>query len=212
MGARSAPWDNIEGRWEGFFPSIEGRGRTRNTFPGFAAFGDTFQLGGGLNLPADPAIALKCDTIPGQYVKMNTYDFYTGHGFKKKVPDDFKAQQPDGSTYDPRVSLDADKAVPLPPAADQTAKSASCTAELFRPRGNILPVVGRATRADEYADARSASAGRVSIWPATTIPPTAANPVPAPLADLVKKVSSLQGSDGPDRSRRRRSGRARRGR
>ncbi|MGI8691047.1 MAG: hypothetical protein ACR2M3_20905, partial [Thermomicrobiales bacterium] len=103
----SAPWVNLEGKWEGFFPSIAGRGRTRSTFPGFAAFGDTFQLGGGLNLPADPAIALKCDTIPGQYIKMNTYDFYTGHGFKKTVSADFKAQQPDGSTYDPRVSLDA---------------------------------------------------------------------------------------------------------
>ena len=73
---------------------------------------------------------------------MNTYDFYTGHGFKKVVSTDFKAQQPDGNTYDPRVSLDANKAIPLPPAADQTAKSSACTAQLFRPRGNILPIVG----------------------------------------------------------------------
>lgn len=188
----SDPWNNLEGRWERFFPSIEGRGRTRNTFPGFAAFGDTFQLGGGLNLPDDPALALKCDTIPGQYIKMNTYDFYTGHGFKKKVPEDFKAQQPDGSTYDPRVSLDANKAVPLPPAADQTAKSASCTTELYRPRGNILPVVGN--QIEQLNTQALISLGWQSFNLAgTTIPPAASDPVPAPLADLIKKVSSLQG-------------------
>ncbi len=192
----SAPWDNLEGRWEQFFPSIEGRGRTRNTFPGFAAFGDTFQLGGGLNLPDDPAVALKCDTIPGQYIKMNTYDFYTGHGFKKKVPDDFKAQQPDGSTYDPRVSLDANKAVPLPPPADQTAKSASCSTQLFRPRGNILPVSG--AQLEQINTQTLVSLGWQSFNLAgTTIPPTAGNPVPAPLADLVAKVSSLQGLTVP---------------
>jgi len=188
----STPWNNLEGRWERFFPSIEGRGRTRNTFPGFAAFGDTFQLGGGLNLPDDPALALKCDTIPAQYIKMNTYDFYTGHGFKKKVPDDFKAQQPDGSTYDPRVSLDAGKDVPLPSAADQTAKSASCAAQLFRPRGNILPVTG--AQLEQINTPTLVSLGWQSFSLAgTTIPPAAANPVPAPLADLVKKVASLQG-------------------
>ena len=188
----SEPWDNLEGRWERFFPSIEGRGRTRSTFPGFAAFGETFQLGGGLNLPDDPALALKCDTIPGQYVKMNTYDFYTGHGFKKKVPDDFKAQQPDGSTYDPRVTLDANKTVPLPAAAEQTAKSAICSTELYRPRGNILPVVGN--QLEQLNTQALISLGWQSFnLTGTTIPPTAANPVPAPLADLVKKVSSLQG-------------------
>jgi len=188
----SAPWVNLEGRWEGFFPSIAGRGRTRNTFPGFAAFGDTFQLGGGLNLPADPAIALKCDTIPGQYVKMNTYDFYTGHGFKKTVSADFKAQQPDGSTYDPRVSLDASKAVPLPPVADQTAKSASCSTQLFRPRGNILPITG--AQLEQINTQTLVSLGWQSFNLAgTTIPPSATDPVPAPLDDLIKKVSSLQG-------------------
>jgi transglutaminase-like putative cysteine protease len=188
----SAPWGNIEGRWEQFFPSIAGRGRTRSTFPGFAAFGDSFQLGGGLNLPEDPAVALKCDTIPGQYVKMNTYDYYTGHGFMKKVPDDFKAQQPDGSTYDPRVSLDASKAVPLPPAADQTAKSASCSAQLFRPRGNILPITG--SQLEQINTQTLVSLGWQSYnLTGATIPPSATNPLPAPLADLVAKVSNLQG-------------------
>ncbi len=192
----SEPWDNLETRWERFFPSIEGRGRTRNTFPGFAAFGDTFQLGGGLNLPDDPAVALKCDTIPGQYIKMNTYDFYTGHGFKKKVPDDFKAQQPDGSTYDPRVSLDANKAVPLPPVADQTAKSASCTTQLFRPRGNILPISG--AQLEQMNTQALVSLGWQSFNLAgTTIPPSATSPVPAPLADLVNRVSKLQGLTVP---------------
>jgi hypothetical protein len=188
----SQPWDNIEGRWENLFPSIEGRGRTRSTFPGFAAFGDSFQLGGGLNLPPDPALALSCDTIPGQYIKMNTYNYYTGHGFKKTVPDDFKAQQPDGSTYDPRVSLDANKSVPLPPPADQTTKSASCTAELYRPRGNILPIVGN--QVEQLNTQSLISLGWQSFnLTATTIPPTAANPIPAPLDNLVKQISGLQG-------------------
>ena len=187
----SEPWNNLEGRWERFFPSIEGRGRTRSTFPGFAAFGDTFQLGGGLNLPDDPAIALKCDAIPGQYVKMNTYDVYTGHGFRKKVSDDFKAQQPDGSTYDPRVSLDANKSVPLPPAADQTAKGSSCTTQLFRPRGNILPVMG--AQFEQVNTATLVSLGWQSFnLTGTTIPPAGPDPVPTPLVDLVKQVSSLQ--------------------
>ena len=64
MGARLRAWNDFEGRWEKFFPSIEGRGRTRNTFPGFAAFGDTFQLGGGLNLPPDPGLALSAILSP----------------------------------------------------------------------------------------------------------------------------------------------------
>ncbi len=138
----SAPWQGFENRFEQYFPSVGGRGRTRNTFPGFAAFGESFQLGGGLNLPEDPAIALKCDGgIYAQYVKMNAYDFYTGHGFKKK-PVDVTAQQADGNLYDPRVDQPADKPLPLPPAADQNARVNTCTAELYRPRGNILPVLG----------------------------------------------------------------------
>lgn len=187
----SVPWNDFEGRWEKFFPSIEGRGRTRNTFPGFAAFGDTFQLGGGLNLPPDPALALRCDTIPAEYVKMNTYDFYTGHGFKKKVSDDFKAQQPDGNTYDPRVSLDANKAVPLPPSADQTAKSATCSAELFRPRGNILPIVG--AQLEQMNTQTLVSLGWQSFnLTGSSLPPSNPDDLPQPLTDLVQKVSNLQ--------------------
>lgn len=187
----SAPWDNFEGNFEKFFPSIEGRGRTRNTFPGFAAFGETFQLGGGLNLPVDPAIALKCDNIPGPYVKMNTYDFYTGHGFKKKIPESFTAQQPDGSTYDPRVQLDAGKNVPLPAAADQTAKSASCATQLYRPRGNLLPITG--AQLEQVNTQSLVSLGWQSFNLAgATVPPSASDPVPAPLADLVTKVTNLQ--------------------
>jgi hypothetical protein len=187
----SVPWTDFADRWEQYFPSIEGRGRTRNTFPGFATFGDSFQLGGGLNLPPDPALALRCDAIPGQYVKMNTYDFYTGHGFKKEVSRDFKAQQPDGNTYDPRVSLDANKAVPLPPAADQTAKSASCTAELFRPRGNILPIVG--AQMEQMNTQTLVSLGWQSFdMTGAAVPPSKPDDLPQPLTDLVQKVASLQ--------------------
>lgn len=190
--AASGPWSDFEGRFEQFFPSIEGRGRTRNTFPGFAAFGDSFQLGAGLNLPEDPAISLRCDAIPGQYVKMNTYDTYTGRGFKKKVSEEFKAQQPDGNTYDPRVSLDANKAVPLPPPAEQTAKSAGCTAQLYRPRGNILPVVG--AQLEQMNTATLVSLGWQSFNLAgAAVPPSKPGDLPAPLADLLKKVANLQG-------------------
>lgn len=194
--AASVPWDEFEGRFERFFPSIEGRGRTRNTFPGFAAFGDSFQLGAGLNLPEDPAISLRCDTIPAQYIKMNTYDTYTGRGFKKKISEEFKAQQPDGNTYDPRVSLDANKAVPLPPPDQQTAKSASCSAQLYRPRGNILPVVG--AQLEQMNTPTLVSLGWQSFNLAgAAVPPSKASDLPVPLADLLKKVTNLQGLTVP---------------
>lgn len=196
FGRATAPWQNFEGRFEQYFPSIEGRGRTRNTFPGFAAFGESFQFGGGLNLPEDPAVSLKCDGTPAQYVKMNTYDFYTGHGFKKKLPDGFTAQQPDGSTYDPRVQLDANKPVPQAPAADQTAKSAACTAQLYRPRGNLLPVLGEQleqVNAQALLSVGWQNFGQTGVH----VPPQPGEQLPVQLTDLVRKVTSLQGLTVP---------------
>lgn len=186
----SAPWQGFENRFEQYFPSVGGRGRTRNTFPGFAAFGDTFQLGGGLNLPEDPAIALRCDGgIYAQYIKMNVYDFYTGHGFKKK-PVDVTAQQADGNLYDPRVDQPADKPLPLPPAADQNARVNTCTAELYRPRGNVLPILG--TQLEQVNTDTRLSLGWQAFAPTGIhVPPLPGEAVPPQLADLVKQVSSL---------------------
>jgi len=188
----SAPWVGFENRFEQYFPSVAGRGRTRNTFPGFAAFGESFQLGGGLNLPDDPAIALKCDGgIFAQYVKMNTYDFYTGHGFKKR-PVDVTAQQADGNLYDPRVDQAAGKPLPLPAAADQTARVNACTAELYRPRGNLLPVLGTQLEQTD-TDARLSLGWQVYAPAGVHVPPLPGEVVPPQLADLIKQVSTLNG-------------------
>jgi len=192
----SAPWQGFENRFEQYFPSVGGRGRTRNTFPGFAAFGETFQLGGGLNLPEDPAVALKCDGgVYGQYIKMNAYDFYTGHGFKKK-PVDVTAQQADGNLYDPRVDQAADKPLPLPSAADQNARVNTCTAELYRPRGNILPVLG--TQLEQVnTDARLSLGWQVFAPTGVHVPPLPGETVPPQLTDLLKQVSNLNGITVP---------------
>lgn len=186
----SGPWQAFENNVTRFFPSVEGRGRTRNTFPGFAAFGEAFQLGAGLNLPEDPAIALKCDGgIYAQYIKMNTYDTYTGRGFRKR-PVDVTAQQNDGNLYDPRVDQAADKPFPLPPPAEVTARQNICTAELYRPRGNLLPVTG--TQLEQVnADVRVSLGWQVYTPTGVQVPPGPGETVPPQLAELVKQAGGL---------------------
>ena len=188
--SNTGPWQDFENAINRFFPSVEGRGRTRNTFPGFAAFGESFQLGSGLNLPEDPAVALKCEGgIYAQYVKMNTYDTYTGRGFKK-TPADVTKQQADGNLYDPRVDQAADKPVPLPATANQAARQNVCTADLFRPRGNLLPITG--TQLEQVnTDVRVSLGWQVFTPNGVNVPPNPGEVVPPALAELVKQAGAV---------------------
>ncbi len=194
--SNTGPWQDFENSINRFFPSVEGRGRTRNTFPGFAAFGESFQLGSGLNLPEDPAIALKCEGgIYAQYVKMNTYDTYTGRGFKK-TPIDVTKQQADGNLYDSRVDQAADKPFLLPAAADQTARQNVCTTELYRPRGNLLPVTGNQLE-QINSDVRVSLGWQVFVPNGVNLPPEAGETVPSALAELARQTVALSGLTVP---------------
>ncbi|MCA1669481.1 MAG: transglutaminase-like domain-containing protein, partial [Thermomicrobia bacterium] len=75
-------------------------------------------------------------------------------------------------------------------SVEETAKSASCSTQLFRPRGNILPITG--AQLEQINTPTLVSLGWQSFNLAgTTIPPVGS--APAPIADLIAKVSSLQG-------------------
>jgi transglutaminase-like putative cysteine protease len=83
----------------------------------YAAFGESFDLGGPLKLSDQEVALLQPATgggaIPETYLAAHRYDRYDGHGWKSDVETTFQAVGPSGKRYSPQMTFAAGQGVSL---------------------------------------------------------------------------------------------------
>lgn len=109
------PWTAVERRLNRVADRFVG---SRDASTGsYAAFGESFDLGGPLKL-SDAEIALLQPAagggeIPETYLAAHRYDQYDGHGWKSDVATTFQEVGPNGKRYSPQMTFAAGQGVSL---------------------------------------------------------------------------------------------------
>ncbi len=113
----------------------------------YASFGDSFELGGRLDLSDDPAATLNGVEGP-QYLVGLRYDEYTGRGWESDVRSTFDPVGPDGVTYSPQLTFRPEQEVALSdPIRSETVEVDGIVTTL-RPRGDLLLTLDTYLRSD----------------------------------------------------------------
>lgn len=170
--------------------SHQGPGES-NTYP---EFGESFQLGGPLNLGNQAVMILHGSE--SQYLIGHTYDRYDGHGWKSDVNHTFDPQG-DGGQSAPEVTFEQNQGVHL--SADVTGARAPVTnsVTLIQPTQDLLFTT------DTYSESNQATSVQLS-WRQLNNEPydvqhVDLSTVPPDLASFIQLLRSAQfkpGSDG----------------
>ena len=132
------PLEEVAGRWNELVSRFGGPGG--NEGGSYAAFGDSFRLGGHLQLSDDPVMLLRpaAGAMRPAYLAGQRYDAYDGHGWSTTVDETFEEVGPDGRRYSSRMSFFSGQGVHLSPevTADRSAVEAEMT--VIRPKGDLL--------------------------------------------------------------------------
>ncbi|MGB3327635.1 MAG: transglutaminase domain-containing protein [Thermomicrobiales bacterium] len=102
----------------------------------FSSFGDSFDVGGALNLSDKPEVLVQGDRAP--YLAAQRYDVYTGRGWYTDVDSTFENTTNDGKTYSPSMTFQAGQDVLLSP--DVTGSRESTTTQIVPlvPTRNVM--------------------------------------------------------------------------
>jgi transglutaminase-like putative cysteine protease len=133
-----------------------GTGGESEDVPGgsFASFGESFAVGGPLNLTNEPQVVVFADTAP--YLTAQHYDSYTGRGWTSTTEDTFNPDGVDGRRYAPEMTFAPSQSVPL---SDDVATERTTTTIDILPLG---PLHGRMLTVDTYQASNVASSVRMS--------------------------------------------------
>ncbi|HET8523687.1 MAG TPA: transglutaminase domain-containing protein, partial [Thermomicrobiales bacterium] len=127
------PLNAIDKRWQNW-ASIFGGGASKGG--SFSSFGESFRLGGELNLSDDPVALVHADQPV--YLAVHRYNWYDGHGWTTDVEDTFRAQDKSGDIRAPLITFQADDGVFLSSemTGDRTRQNATIT--VLRQPGDLL--------------------------------------------------------------------------
>ncbi len=75
-----------------------------DAFPRYTAFDDAFSIGGDLNLSDRPEVLVRTEA-QAPYLSAQSYDRYTGRGWKSTVEETFQAERPNGVRYSPELNF-----------------------------------------------------------------------------------------------------------
>ena len=125
------------------------------------------------------------------YLSANAYDFYTGLGWEDHATTTFNPQGPNGAIYSPQVSVGATQQVPRPAGGIEATQNVSCDTQFLRPRGTLLYSCGQAETLS--VDARVSLSWQQLGQAGAHHPARRRTRRPAPLTNLVRLVSNLQG-------------------
>jgi hypothetical protein len=132
------PLEEVVSRWNDLVSQFGGPGD--NSGGSYSAFGDSFRLGGQLELSDDPVILLQPagGAMRPAYLAGQRYDTYDGHGWATTVDDTFDEIGPDGKRYSSRMSFRIGQGVQLSPdlLTDRSQVEAEMT--VIRPKGDLL--------------------------------------------------------------------------
>jgi transglutaminase-like putative cysteine protease len=127
------PLSAIENRWQDW-TSFFGGGASKGG--SFSSFGESFRLGGELNLSDDPVALVH--TAQPVYLAVPRYNWYDGHGWTTDVEDTFRAQNKSGEIRAPLITFQPGDGVFLSSemTGDRTRQSATVT--VYRQPGDLL--------------------------------------------------------------------------
>lgn len=142
------PLEEVASRWNDLVSQFGGPGD--NSGGSYSAFGDSFRLGGHLELSDDPVMLLEPagGAMRPVYLAGQRYDAYNGHGWATSVDDTFQEVGSDGRRYSSRMSFFSGQGVHLSP--EVTADRSQVEAELtvVRPKGDLMFTIDTYLTAD----------------------------------------------------------------
>jgi transglutaminase-like putative cysteine protease len=132
------PLEDVASRWNEFVSQFGVPGD--DSGGSYSAFGDSFRLGGHLQLSDDPVVLLEPSggAMRPAYLAGQRYDAYNGHGWASTVDDTFQEIGSDGRRYSSRMSFFSGQGVHLSPevTADRSQVDAEMT--VIRPKGDLI--------------------------------------------------------------------------
>ncbi len=130
----NGPWRAVEQRFNSWFTGIRGPGG--GGIGGYAAFSDSFDLGGPLRL-SDAPVVLVTGEPTAPYLAAHRYATYTGRGWESDV-----SQTTDASgqlrPLQPQIEMRAGEAVDVGDQALKTREKTEYTIRVERPRGALV--------------------------------------------------------------------------
>ncbi len=160
----------------------------------FAAFDNSFSVGGPLELTDEPQVLVSAPY--GPYLSAQTFDGYSGRGWYSTTEETFNPEGPDGRRYSPEMTFAPNQQVPLSDDANQERVSQAI---------EITPLTSFENRLLSV-DTYQASSTQVSVrmsWVQLDgyrfeLGGDAASEIPRDLLRLVSllRVGSLDGADG----------------
>ena len=134
----SEPLQDVADRWNELTSRLGGPGETSGG--SYSAFGESFRLGGRLELTDDPVILLRPTggAMRPAYLAGQRYDAYDGHGWSTTVDETFQALGPDGRRYSPRISFHTGQGVNLSPSVLTDRSQVESEMTVIRPKADLL--------------------------------------------------------------------------
>ncbi|MBA2598341.1 MAG: DUF4129 domain-containing protein, partial [Chloroflexia bacterium] len=133
----SEPFAAVAERWNELVSRIGGSGD--NSGGSYSAFGESFQLGGNLDLSDDPVMLMQpMGPMRPAYLAGQRYDAYSGHGWSTTVDSTFQAVAPDGRRFSSRLSFRTGQGIHLSPEVLNDRSQVEAELTVLRPKGDIL--------------------------------------------------------------------------
>ncbi|MEZ4564927.1 MAG: transglutaminase domain-containing protein [Thermomicrobiales bacterium] len=144
----SEPLAEVSERWNDLLARLSGGASPEGG--SYSAFGESFDLGGNLNLSDDPVMVLEPSSAAMQptYLAGQRYDEYTGHGWTTTVDDTFNATGPDGKQYSSRLSFRSGQGVHLSPEVTTGRSTVEGILRVIRPKGDLMFTIDTYLAAD----------------------------------------------------------------
>jgi hypothetical protein len=134
----SEPLETAQERWSDFLSQLGGPGESGGG--SYSAFGESFRLGGHLELSDDPVMLLQPASGPMRpaYLAGQRYDAYSGHGWSTTVDETFQGVAQNGQRYSPRLSFRSGQGVHLSPNVLTDRSQVEGELTVIRPKGDLL--------------------------------------------------------------------------
>ena len=122
--------DEMTGRTNGNQVSVSGS---------YSSFGDSFAIGGPLDLSDTPAVLAAADVAP--YLSAQALDAYTGRGWYSTVEETFEPVGGDGQRYSPEMTFSPNQDVPLTSAVTEDRASQAVVITPLTPTDGLIYTV-----------------------------------------------------------------------
>jgi hypothetical protein len=132
------PLQEITSRWNDLISQFGGPGD--DSGGSYSAFGDSFRLGGHLQLSDDPVVLLQPSggAMRPAYLAGQRYDAYNGHGWSTTVDNTFNEIGPNGKRYSSQMSFFSGQGVHLSPEVTEDRSQVEAEMKVIRPKGDLL--------------------------------------------------------------------------